>query len=461
MLTSPVSEKKERPSFSGKFGMIRVAAGSAVGLGNIWRFPYLAHEYGGGLFLLVYFILVLTFGFSLMITELVIGRRTGKSCIGAVMTFSRKHKWFGWLMLIPPALILPYYCVIGGWVTDYAFQYAVGAGSSLVQPGYFDSFIACEGDFLTSPVVWFFIFGIITAIIVAMGLEKGIERIGKVLMPLLLLIMVCLLVYIFTIPGVMESTGEYLNVDFSELSMGTIIAASGQMFYSLSLAMGIMITLGSYTTEDVSLEKSVTQISLIDTAVAMLSGLLVVPSVMALGGGVVSSGPGLMFETMPLVFGSMPLGDVIGFAFFFLVFIAALTSSMSIMEALVAAVVDHTGVRNINRLKASALVFVFFIAFGMLSCLGYGPLNVSILGMDFLSFFDFLANTIFLPLVAIGICLFAVYVVGLDTIVDEVESSGEFKKKALHHVMIKWVCPILLVLILAFGVAETFGVTLF
>lgn len=458
-----MSGEAGRPKFSGKFGMIMVAAGSAVGLGNLWRFPYLAHEHGGGLFLLVYIVLVVSFGFTLMITEMAIGRRTGKSCIGAVMELSKKHKWLGWLMILPPALVVPYYCVIGGWVTNYAFQYGTGSGAALTDPDYFETFITCSGDILNNPITWFVVFAVITFYIVSRGLEKGIEKSGKILMPLLLIIMAFLLIYTFTIPGVMGSVGEYLNFDYSKFSMDTVIDAAGQMFYSMSLAMGIMVTYGSYTNRDVHLESSVKQISILDTGVAMLAGLLIVPSVMALGGGVVNSGPGLMFETMPLVFGSIAFGDIIAFAFFALVFIAALTSSMSLMEVLVAAMSDHVGwSRAVARKRASFLALVLILIVGLPSCLGYGPLEaVQVAGMTILDFFDFASNTVILPLVAICTCLFISFVVGTDAIVEEVEINGRFKRKKMYLVMIKVVCPILLALILIFGVVDVFGIDIF
>lgn len=448
---------KSDSTFTGRLGFILAAAGSAVGLGNIWRFPYLAEEYGGGIFLLVYLILVVTFGFALMLTEVSLGRRTGKSCIAAFGELSQKHRAIGWIAALVPALILPYYGVIGGWVTKYSVDYIAGSGSVVAGAGFFESFIECGlTGLMGNPMVWFIVFAVITLLVVAFGVQNGIERVSKVLLPLLLVMLIAITVYSFTIPGVVDGLKFYLYPDFSNFSMSTVLGAMGQLFFSMSLAMGIMITYGAYMKKDVPIEKSVRNISIIDTSVAFLAGLLIVPMVIVLGGGSMNSGPGLMFETLPLVFETMPGGHVIAAVFFILVFFAALTSSISIAEAVILALKDRF---NLDRMKAIAVVAVITLVLGTLSCLGYGPLDsITIIGKPFLDFFDFFVNYIMMPLVAVMTCLFIGFVVKPKVIIDEVKLSGDFAWEKPYVILVKWVCPVCLILILMTGLLDLFGV---
>ena len=320
-----------RGSFSGRLGFILAAAGSAVGLGNLWRFPYLAEQYGGGIFLLVYLILVITFGVALMITEVSIGRRTGKSCIDAFLDLGEKYKVIGWIIAIIPLIIVPYYCVIGGWVTKYFVEYASGMGSTLADGTFFGDFTSASlPGLFDSPVTWFVIYAVMSVAVVAFGVQKGVERMSKILLPALLVLLVGICVYMMTLPNISEGLSFYLIPDFDQFSMKTVLGAMGQLFYSLSLAMGIMITYGSYMRKHVNIEKSVQSICLMDTSVAFLSGLMVVPAVVLFSDVGLSSGPGLMFETMPLVFENMPAGHIVGAAFFLLTIFAAWTSSICV-----------------------------------------------------------------------------------------------------------------------------------
>ncbi len=447
-----------RGGFSSRLGFILATAGAAVGLGNLWRFPYLAEEYGGGIFLLVYLILVVTFGVAMLITELAIGRRTGKSCFDALMDLCGKHPVIGWVATLVPLIIVPYYCVIGGWVTKYFADYAVGSGSDLATDGFFSAFSSMSLDGLfDSPVPWFLIYAGLTILVVVFGVEKGIERISKILMPALFVILIAICVYMLTLPGISEGLSYYLTPDFDKLSFKTIAGAMGQLFYSLSIAMGITIAYGSYMRKQENIEKSAYTIALTDTSVAFLAGLMVVPAVIVFGGGNITSGPGLMFQTMPLVFDTMPAGDAVGAAFFLLTLFAALTSSIALMEAVVSVLRDRW---HIPRVRACAIVGILIIALGMLSCLGYGPLDaIQPLGMAFLDFFDFITNSVMMPLVALITCVLIGYVVKTRYVVEEVESSGcEFRTKSLYHVMVRYVCPVFMVLILAVGVAGAFGI---
>ena len=285
--------EEKRSGFSSKVGFVLSAAGAAVGLGNIWRFPYLAARYGGGIFLLVYVLLSVTFGKALMVTEIAIGRRTGKSPIGAFGSLRRRFSFIGALASIVPAVILPYYSVIGGWVTRYAVTFLTGRGGTTVGEGYFEGFVGSVGE----PLLWFFLFTLLCLLIVMAGVDRGVEAISKVMMPLLIILVLVIAVYsLISVEGATEGALYYLKPDLSRFTPMTLVAALGQLFYSMSLAMGVMITFGSYMRRDISIKSSAGQIELFDTAVAFLSGLMILPAVFAFGGeaALAESGPGLM-----------------------------------------------------------------------------------------------------------------------------------------------------------------------
>ncbi len=447
--------KEERGSFSGSLGFILAAAGSAVGLGNLWRFPYLAAQYGGGIFILVYLILVLTFGYSMLVMEIGIGRKTKKSSISAYSMLHKKFGFFGYLAMIVPAIILPYYCVIGGWVIKYMGVFLFGQGKEAAADGYFGGFI---GD-TWSPIIVFLVFLGITTIIVLAGVEKGVERVSKFMMPILLLITIGISIYVITIPGSLEGIKYYLLPDFSKFSLKTVCAAMGQMFFSMSLAMGIMVSYGSYVKDDVNVGKAVGNIEIFDTTIAILAGFMIIPAVYVYSGeeGLATGGPGLMFMTLPKVFESMPLGGLIGAAFFILVFFAALTSSISIMEAVASNLMDRF---KISRKKAIVIIFVVAVVLGIPSSMGNGAwADIKILGMDFLTFFDFLSNYILMPIVALGTCILIGWVLGTKVIEDEVTKNGEtFKRKGIFRIMIRYLAPIFMVIILVFYTLAQFGV---
>lgn len=329
----------QKAGFSGKIGFILAAAGSAVGLGNIWRFPYLAAQYGGGIFLLVYLVLAVTFGFALMVTEVAIGRKTGMSAIKAFGVLNKKGSFIGVLASLVPMIIFPYYCVIGGWVIKYGTVFITGEGSAAAADGYFGEFIGSP----VSPLIFTGVFILLTSLVVLLGVQKGIEKISKLLMPILLVLTIGISVYSLSLDGAMEGLIYYVKPNFSAFSLKTVIAAMGQMFYSMSLAMGIMITYGSYMQKKDNLESSVRSIEIFDTAIAFLSGLMIIPAVFAFSGGdksALNQGPGLMFVTLPKVFDTMAGGNIVGIVFFILVFFAALTSSISLMETIVSIIMD-------------------------------------------------------------------------------------------------------------------------
>ena len=448
-----MSEK--RSNFTGKIGFVLAAAGSAVGLGNIWRFPYLAAEYGGGIFLLVYIILAITFGFALMCAEIAIGRKTGLSAIGAFKALDRRFSFVGWVASIVPMIILPYYSVIGGWVTKYITVFAFGQAEAAAGDDFFGNFISNPIE----PLGWFLLFIGLTALIVLFGVEKGVERVSKWMMPILAVLTVVIAIYGLFMPGAIDGLVYYVKPDFSHFSATTVLAAMGQLFYSMSLAMGIMITYGSYMKKDIRIESSVRQIELFDTGIAFAAGLMIIPAVFAFSSGdpdALSKGPSLMFITLPKVFASMPGGFVIGIMFFVMVFFAALTSSISLMETVVSIIKDKT---RIGRKTICGIVFVGSLLLGIPSSLGNGVWSkITIIGMDFLSFFDFISNSVIMPIVALLTCIFVGYVIKPKALIEEIETTGKFSSKKLFTIVIKYVAPVFIVGILIFSVLEGLGV---
>ncbi len=448
-----MSEK--RSSFTGKIGFVLAAAGSAVGLGNIWRFPYLAAKYGGGIFLLVYLILAVTFGFALMCGEIALGRKTGKSAIGAFADLNKKYSFIGVIAAIIPALILPYYSVIGGWVSKYLAVFVSGGIHEAAADGFFEGFISKPIE----PIGWFLLFIGLTALVVLLGVEKGVEKVSKIMMPVLVVLTLFIAIYAMFIPGAMDGVKYYLTPDFSKFSATTVLSAMGQLFYSMSLAMGIMITYGSYMKKDVNLEKSVRQIEIFDTGIAFFAGLMIIPAVFAFSGGdesALGKGPGLMFITLPKVFESMKGGTFIGALFFLLVLFAALTSSISLMETVVSIIRDKFGW---NRKATCIAVLIFSVVLGLPSSLGFGVWSsVSLGGMSILDMFDFVSNSILMPIVALLTCIFIGYVIKPKCLIEEIELTGEFKSKTLFTIVIKYVAPVCIVLILISSILDALGI---
>ena len=453
-------EKKEtRGSFTGSIGFVLAAAGSAVGLGNIWRFPYLAAKDGGGVFLLCYLILALTFGFTLLTTEIAIGRKTGQSPLTAYRAMHPKMGWIGILACLIPAIILPYYCAIGGWVLKYLAAYVTGQGSTAVSDGYFTSFITSQW----SPIIWFVIFLLATTLVVYMGVGNGIERLSRILMPILLVLIVVIAVFSLTLSHTDESgvtrTGlqgflVYVVPDFTGLTLKKFIMilmdAMGQLFYSISVAMGIMITYGSYVRKETNLVRAVNQIEVFDTLVAFLAGLMIVPAVYTfMGAEGMAGGPSLMFVSLPKVFGAMGMaGGVVGVIFFVTVAFAALTSSVSVMEAVVSSVMDKF---HVKRQSAVLGVAVLTLILGVIVCLGYNLLYFEVTLPNgsvgqVLDIMDYISNYCLMPVVAIANCILIGWILTPKTIIDEVTGKGIYKfgREKLYVVMIKIVAPILL-----------------
>lgn len=451
------NDSKKRSSFSSKLGFILSAAGSAVGLGNIWRFPYLAAKYGGGIFLLVYLLLVLTFGYTMIVAESAIGRMTKKSPVGAYRHFGKDWMFRagGWMNAVIPLLIVPYYSVIGGWVLKYLVAYCRGEAQALAADSYFSGFISSG-----LPVeLWFLLFALTTMGIIYMGVQNGIERVSSFMMPLLVVLAAVIAVYSMSRPGALAGVRYFLVPDLSRFSWMTVVAAMGQMFYSLSIAMGILVTFGSYMKDDFSIESATENVETFDTMIAILAGLMIIPAVFAFSGGdpgVLKAGPSLMFITMPKIFASMGFGTGAGIIFFMLVFFAALTSSIALSESAVSTCEDEFGW---SRKKASIIVAAVMLLLGTLSALGYGPLAmVRVVGMQFLDFFDFLTNSVMMPLAAMATCLLVVRVIGVDRIAEELMKNGaKFRRRRVFNFMIKYLCPFFVAIILFSSVASVLG----
>ena len=449
--------KDLRGVFSGKLGYVLATAGSAVGLGNIWRFPYLAAKYGGGIFVLVYVILALTFGYTLMMTESTLGRMTGKSPVGAFAHFgnSALARAGGWINALIPMLILPYYSVIGGWVCKYLFEYLTGSYHEVAGDEFFGGFITSAAD----AEIWFIVFAAMTLFVIVAGVENGVEKVSKLMMPLLVVLAVVVAVYSMTRPGALAGVKYFLVPEFKNFSWMTVVAALGQMFYSLSIAMGILITYGSYMKKDIDIEKATHQVIFFDSGIAILAGLMIIPAVFAFSGGdpgTLNAGPSLMFITIPKVFESMGMGTAAGIVFFVLVLFAALTSAISLAETCASTFQDELG---LSRVKATALVAVIMVALGSLSSLGYSALsNVTLFGMQILDFFDFLTNSLMMPVAAFAICMFAVKCVGIDLIVKEVRISSNFRFESMYRLFIRYVAPVFVLVILASSIATVLGV---
>ncbi len=428
---------KKQEGFTGRIGYILAAAGSAVGLGNIWRFPYLAAKYGGGIFLLTYLVLALTFGYTMLIAENCIGRMTGKGPIGAFRELCVGKKSFlgslrigGYINALVPLIIVPYYCVIGGWITRYVVTMLTTDTAEFdkhgVSEAYFGSFISSTW----SPLLFFFVFVALLVAVIAFGVQKGVERFNKILMPILLVLLVGLCVYCAFLPNAGDGFRYYLKPDFSRFSYMTVVAAMGQLFFSLSIAMGIMITYGSYMRND-DLVANVNQVEFFDTAVAFIAGLMIIPAVVAFGGrqAAENAGAGLVFITMPQVFANFPGGRWVGAAFFVFVLFAAATSALSLLETNVQTVSQEL---RISRARAIAIGVAEIVGIGVITILGYSVLKnfrpLAFIGhcrdMDILDSLDFVSNNVLMPIGAIFTCMLVVSVVGLERFSQELRSDA-------------------------------------
>lgn len=455
-------KEKSRGTFNGSIGFVLAAAGSAVGLGNIWRFPFLAARDGGGLFLVIYIVLALTFGFTLLTTEICIGRKTKQSPLTAYKKLHEKWGWIGIFACVVPFMIMPYYCAIGGWVIKYFVTFLTGGGKEAAADGYFGNFITGT----TEPAVYMTLFLAACALIIFVGVEKGIEKTSKIMMPILFVLVVIIAVFSLTIrhthPDGQVVTGLqglkiYLIPRLDGIGVKeffrVLMDALGQLFYSLSIAMGILIAYGSYMPDDTDIVKSVNQIEIFDTLVAFLAGVMIIPAVYVfMGAEGMSSGPSLMFVSLPKIFAEMgALGDIVGTVFFALVLFAAITSGMSIMEAVVSSFMDEF---KLDRTRATVIEGVLALVIGLVVCFGYNFMyfefklpNGSV--GQVLDIMDYVSNYIMMPIVAIATCILIGWVLKVDVVIGEATKNGEkFSRKGLYVVMIRFIAPLLLGILL-------------
>ncbi|MDY5703955.1 MAG: sodium-dependent transporter [Lachnospiraceae bacterium] len=450
--------EKKKSNFSGGLGFVMAAAGSAVGVGNLWRFPYLVAKDGGGLFLIIYLALVVTFGFTLLASDIAIGRKTKQSSIKAYGTMKKGWGFLGILTFFVPVIIMTYYAVIGGWITRYAVVYFTGESKAAAQDDFFTGFITSP----VMPVVFGLLFMAVTAVIVYCGVESGIERVSKALMPFLLLLIVAIAIFSLTLEHKAEDgtvrTGiqglmVYLKPDVSGLTvsgfMSVLLDAMSQLFFSLSVSMGIMITYGSYVKPEVDLNRSINFIEIFDTLVAFLAGMMIIPAVYVFSGVEgMGAGPGLMFVSLPKVFARMGVaGTFVGAAFFIMAIFATLTSCISVLETIVANCMEifHAG-----RKKVTLVLTVIYLAASAIIALGYSlfyvevPLPNGSVG-QLLDIMDYISNSFMMPFIAMLSTILIGWVVGPKWIIDEMERNGEhFGRKKVYIVMIKFIAPIMM-----------------
>lgn len=454
-------DTKKITKFTGSLGFVLAAAGSAVGVGNIWRFPYLAARDGGGLFLIVYLVLVLTFGFTLLTTDIAIGRRTGQNAWHAFGSIHPRWAFLGKLTFLVPAVIMTYYTVIGGWTLKYAVVYLTGQHNQAAEDGFFTSFISSQ----ISPIVFMLIFLSITAFVVFSGVEKGIEKFSSFVMPGLLLMIVGISVYSLTLrytdaSGVtrtgLQGLAVYVTPNFDGMTMqkflSVLLDAMSQLFFSLSVSMGIMITYGSYVKKDVDLNKSIAQIEIFDTVVAFLAGMMIIPAVYVFAGTEgMTSGPSLMFVSLPKVFHSMgSAGILVGILFFLMVVFAALTSCVSIMETLVATCMS---IFHSSRRKTSFIIALLSAGAAIVICLGYNvfyfewtlPNGATAQLLDVM---DYISNSFLMPLISLLTAILIGWIIKPEWIAQEMcISAPGFRRKKVYVVMIKFIVPVVLTLL--------------
>ena len=460
-LQDGIKMKEKKGNFSGSLGFVLAAAGSAVGVGNIWRFPYLCAKDGGGLFLIVYLVLVLTFGFVLLTTDIAIGRRTKQNALKAFCTLHPKWKFLGYLTFLVPTLIMTYYSVIGGWITKYFCAYIVSNGSAAAQDGYFTSFITSK----VSPIVFMLVFLALTAWVVYRGVEKGIEKFSKFIMPGLILLIIIIAVFSLTLShegddGTVRTGIQgllvYVKPDFTGLTlkkfMGVLLDAMSQLFVSLSVSMGIMVTYGSYVKDDIDLNRSINQIEVFDTGVAFLAGMMIIPAVYVfLGTEGMASGPSLIFISLPKVFQAMGgIGRIVAIAFFLMIGFAALTSCVSVMETLVANCME---IFHKTRKQMCAMIGIYSLITAVLICLGYNVLYFELklpngATAQLLDVMDYISNSFLMPFISLLTSILIGWVVGPKWITDEVEKNGEhFHRAGLYRFMIRYVVPVVMLVL--------------
>lgn len=431
-----------RDQFRSRLGFIFAAAGSAIGLGNIWRFPYMTGASGGGAFVLMYLAIVLIVGVSLLIVEFSIGRHGKANAVDSYAKISKAFSWVGYLGVFTSFLLISYYSVVGGWTIYYTFKSATGSLASVPADQMGNFF----GGFISQPVLplfYHFLFIALTAWIVAKGISGGIEKYTKALMPLLFVMLLILLVRAITLPGAMKGVAWYLKPDFSKLTGSTVVAACGQVFFSLSLGLSGMVTYASYLSKDENLLSNSFIVAMADTLVAIMAGFVIFPTIFAFGGEP-SGGPGLVFISLPQIFTKMPLGSVFASIFFLLLVIAALTSSISIMEVCITFFTEKV---KWSRLKASLFYGTVCFLLGIPVSLSFGRWgDVKFLGKGIFDLFDYFCSNLSLPLSGLACAILVGWFWGKDKALAEVTNNGTIQSSVanLWFFTVKYIIPIVL-----------------
>lgn len=442
----------ERENWTSRIGFILAAAGSAVGLGNIWRFPYITGENGGAVFLVIYLIAIVLIGYPIMITEISIGRKSQKNPVGAFKELAPDTPWWlvGALGVLSGFVILSFYSVVGGWSMAYIVEALKGFSADTDFAVYFGDLISGTSFSL----FWHFIFMVLTILIIGAGVVNGIQKVVKLLMPILIILLGILVLRSITLQGAAEGLSFYLKPDFGDLSWGSLGDVIGQAFFTLSLGMGAMLTYGSYLNKDDSITDSAGYIVGLDTLIAFIAGLAIFPAVFALGMDP-TEGAGLVFVVLPAVFAEMPWGSFFGFLFFLLLSIAALTSAISLLEVVTAWLIDEKGWA---RKKAAYVIgFVIFLM-GIPTLLGEGVWSdVQILNMGIMDFYDWISNSIFLPLGGMLTAIFAGHVWTARNAAQEANRGDSvIKVGEIYGLLIKYILPVVIFIILIMKVVSAF-----
>lgn len=443
-MSNNAKNQNDRGSFGSSFGFIMAAAGSAVGLGNLWKFPYLAGQNGGAVFVVVYLLMVILVGFTMMLGEMIIGRKTQLDPYGAYKKLNKNWGFLGSIGILTAFLILSFYSVVGGWVIKYIVATLLGSiGGD--KASYFTSFISSS----VAPLIYHGIFMLLTVAIVFKGISEGIEKASKIMMPALLVMLVAVVIRSVTLEGASAGLSYYLKPDFSKFNAKVLVAALGQVFFSLSLGMGALITYGSYLKGDEDLQFNALVIPGIDTSVALLAGFAVLPAVFAFGYQP-TEGPGLMFITLPAVFEAMPFGALFGIIFFILVFLAALTSAISLLEVTVSYGIDQ---RKWSRAKSVTIFSSIMFVIGIFASLSMGPMadfQIPLLKRGVFDSLDYLTSNILMPVGGLLMAIFIGYIWGVDEAIAEVKKTKgvKFSLEKFWVILIKYVVPVAIFIVL-------------
>lgn len=461
-ITKPISntiDATKRGGFSSSMGFILAATGSAVGLGNIWKFPYVAGQSGGGVFFIFYLVFTLLIGVPILIAEMTLGRKTRQNPVGAYRKLDKRFTFAGGIGVACAFVVLSFYSVIGGWVFNYLITY----GKNLLNTIAIAEPVQFYNEFISSslaPVTGHLVFMLLTCLIVLGGVSAGIEKTSKILLPALFVLIIAVVVRSVTLPDAWKGLSYLFIPDWSSITSTTklleiVLSAMGQVFFTLSIGAGTMITYGSYLTKETNIVKAACMIPLLDTLVAVLAGMAILPAVFSFGLNP-GEGPGLLFVTLPTVFNQMPFGSIFGFIFFLLVLVAAVTSSVSLLEVVVSFGIDTL---KLKRKTSSVLCALAIALLGVITALSFGAMSsFRPLGLSMFDLINQLADKLLMPLGGIFICVFSGWVLGVDDIILEINRGGvkPFTHKKLLSFSLRYIAPVCILMIL---VSSLFGLS--